>query len=46
MAMIGMASATGIDTIVIGGDTQGLNGQTKSVTVDVSGMSGSRIFAT
>ena len=39
IAMIGMASATGIGSITIGGDIQGTNGQTKSVTVDVSGMS-------
>ncbi len=40
IAMIGIASATGIDTIKIGGDTRGLNGEIKSVTVDVTGMNG------
>src|SRR5659263_15535 len=40
MITTGMASASGISTITIGGETQGAKGETKNITVDVSGMSG------
>src|SRR5660398_18595 len=40
MATTGMASATGINSIGISGDTQGQIGDTVSINLDVSGMDG------